>query len=187
MKAAILVLLGLAAVSSWFAARSATSGIQEPRAHAAPNVLLRADDGTAIRLTRQAAPTIVVFGYAGCADICPLTLRAVSRAIAESSYRRKPRVLFVDVDPGTDSADVVRRFVGHFPGVRGIVGDARNVAALESALDLAPTVRRGSALDHDGRVFVLDRSGTLLGTLAPGASVPAIRSSLRTMLRQVDG
>jgi cytochrome oxidase Cu insertion factor (SCO1/SenC/PrrC family) len=151
------------------------------RAHRrrASEVPLLATDGRTVRLAD--GPRVIVFGYVGCADWCPLTLGALSRAAA-ARPARFPRITFVDCDPWTDSVAVVRRYVRHFPGVQGATGDARSLVANEVALGMRPISRPAEVADHDSRVFVVDREGVLVGTIAPSQPSGDLASRLEAIL-----
>jgi cytochrome oxidase Cu insertion factor (SCO1/SenC/PrrC family) len=128
-------------------------------------------------------PRLVVFGYVGCAERCPLTLRALSEAVASERAARAVRVTFVDVDPWNDSRSVVTRYVAHFPDVEGLTGDAAALVANEVALGIQPVTRPADVGAHDARVFMLDREGVLIGVLMPDRAADDLRLRLRAMLR----
>lgn len=176
---AAAVVVALAAVVCWAGARAGGAEIGVPQAHRASEVPLVSTDGQQVRLAD--GPRIVVFGYVGCAERCPLTLEALSRA-AEARPGRFARITFVDCDPWTDSRGVVRRYVRHFPGVQGVTGDARALAANEVALGMWPISRREDVAAHDTRIFVVDGRGVLIAALAPEQSSDALASSVETAL-----
>ena len=180
--AAVVVALALAGVC-WAGACIGGAAIGVPEAHRASDVPLVSTDGRQVRLTD--GPRIVVFGYVGCAERCPLTLEALSRA-AQARPGRFARITFVDCDPWTDSRGVVGRYVRHFPGVQGVTGDARALVANEVALGMWPVARREDVAAHDTRLFVLDGKGILVAALVPEQSSDELASRVEAALATVE-
>jgi cytochrome oxidase Cu insertion factor (SCO1/SenC/PrrC family) len=176
-----VVALALAGVC-WAAARIGGAAIGVPEAHRASDVPLVSTDGRQVRLAD--GPRIVVFGYVGCAERCPLTLEALSRT-AQARPGRFARITFIDCDPWMDSRDLVRRYVRHFPGVQGVTGDARALVANEVALGMWPVARREDVAAHDTRIFVLDGKGILIAALAPERSSDELASRVGAVLATV--
>lgn len=154
-------------------------GLMADGAHQAVDSGLRAASTSApTRLWNNTRPTLVVFGYAGCGDVCPQTLRALTRNVGSLSAPFAPRILFVDVD-ATESPRTVERYVEHIGAIEAAVGDARAVAAAEQSVGaaIATDVSR-----HDGRTFVLNEQGVLVGTVPPGLDDAHMRLRLAQLL-----
>jgi cytochrome oxidase Cu insertion factor (SCO1/SenC/PrrC family) len=172
---------GAVAAVCWLAARSGGDVPTTPQAHRAADVPLSTADGRRVRLAE--GPRLVVFGCVGCAERCPLTLRALSAAVtSERALRAVPRVTFVDVDPWNDSRSLVTRYIAHFPGVEGLTGDAAALVANEAALGMQPVTRPADVAAHDTRIFILDRDGVLVGVVTQDPTVDDLRVRLRAAL-----
>lgn len=167
----------------WLGGRSGDGAFGLPQAHRAAEQRLIGGDGRPVSLRN--GPRLVVFGYAGCADRCPLTLRQLGDAVAglaEGERRSRPRVTFVDVDPWNDSPAVLARYVAHFRAAEGVRGDPAALAANERALGMRAVTRPEDVASHDARVFVLDRTGVLVGVLPPEMLESGVRARLRGLL-----
>lgn len=173
-----LAVLAVAA-ACWLSARTGAGDIATPQAYRASEVPLLATDSRQVRLAD--GPRVVVFGYVGCADWCPVTLGALSR-MATARPGRFPHITFVDCDPWNDSPAIVRRYVRHFPGVEGATGDAPSLVANEVALGMRPVTRPDDVAAHDSRIFVVDREGVLVGTIAPSLPSGDLASRVEAIL-----
>ena len=109
--------------------------------------------------------TLVFFGFTHCPDICPTTLAtlaAARRQLADLPADRRPGVLFVSVDPGRDTPQLIGRYVGHFdPDFTGATGSAAAIEALTRALGVAvilgaPHEDGSYTVDHSAAVFLVD-------------------------------
>lgn len=109
--------------------------------------------------------TFVFFGFVNCPDICPTTLAtlaAVEGALADLPAEKRPGVLFVSVDPGRDTPELLGRYVAHFdPAFTGATGSREEIDALSAALGVAviigaPEADGSYAVDHSAAVFLVD-------------------------------
>lgn len=97
--------------------------------------------GGAFRLTDQAGHTvtdrdfagkyrIVYFGYTFCPDVCPVDLNLLMLGLKQFESRAPDRAariqpIFITVDPGRDTPDVLGRYVRQFhPRLIGLTGSA---------------------------------------------------------------
>ncbi|MBP1805126.1 SCO family protein [Rubellimicrobium aerolatum] len=90
-------------------------------------------DGTGRTVTDRdviTAPSIVYFGFASCADVCPLDNARNAQAVdllAERGVEATP--VFISVDPERDTPEVVDSYAQAFhPRMVGLTGDAEQVA-----------------------------------------------------------
>ena len=113
----------------------ATTLLPQPRA--LPHVELTASTGMPLHLDEPNGEfTLLFFGYTNCPDVCPLTLKALADARQELARRARfikpPRIVFVSVDPGRDTAAAIAAYLGHFDPE--FVGATAADAALEPLL-----------------------------------------------------
>ena len=120
--------------------------------------------------------SLLFFGFLNCPDICPTTLAtlaAAKAALASLPAGARPAILFVSVDPGRDTPQLIGRYVAHFdPTFSGATGSREAIDALAAALGVAvmigPTADDGSyAVDHSAAIFLVDpgaRIAALFGT-----------------------
>lgn len=127
-----------------------------------PEFRLVDQDGTAFGSEQMRGQwSLVFFGFANCGHVCPVTLRTLTEAV--SGMEGAPRIIFLSVDPGRDTPEVLARYVGGFGGdIVGISGDDSDIRRLATALGVAYTVRPGPGpyvVEHSPAVFVLDPQG----------------------------
>jgi protein SCO1/2 len=110
--------------------------------------------------------TMLYFGYTFCPDVCPLTLENVKTTFSRIGAEAADiRFLFVTVDPGRDSLDVLGRYVGLFgPNFIGLRGTPDELDRLAQRYRIAYSVSLpGNGHDyevtHSSAIYVFDRTG----------------------------
>lgn len=98
----------------------------------APDLQLTSTDGTTFDFARDAdAPvTLVYFGYTSCPDVCPMHMAAVGRALDRlpPPQKRAVDVLFVSVDPTTDTPERLEEYLANFgPTITGLTGTPEEI------------------------------------------------------------
>lgn len=112
---------------------------------------------------------VLFFGYTHCPDVCPTTLSDVAAAfrMMKPEEASQVQVLFVSVDPGRDTPDMLRQYVPYFhPSFLGLLGSEAEVAtaAKEFRIHYRKHVEPGASdylVDHTAGSYVLDRQGRL--------------------------
>ena len=125
------------------------------------------DDGRAVSAQDYRRDVVLLyFGYTHCPDVCPTTLAMLSQAInGLGADATRTRVLFVTVDPGRDSAALLRRYVGYFgPQFVGLRGDDAQLRPLIMRYDAsfhrdAPDRDGNYAVQHSSSVYIFDAKG----------------------------
>jgi len=128
--------------------------------------------------------SLVFFGFTNCGHVCPVTLRTLAEATA--GMDTAPRIVFVSVDPGRDTSDVLARYVGGFGGdMVGVSGDDAEIRKLASALGVAYTVSPGPGpyvVEHSPAVFVLDPEGRYRALITSADDADLIAADLREIM-----
>ena len=127
--------------------------------------------------------TLLFFGFVNCPDICPTTLATlagVRKALADLPEGKRPDVVFVSVDPGRDTPEVLAAYVASFdPSFAGVTGSAGAIEAVTRALGVAvimgPAAADGSyTVDHSAAIFLVDpktRVAALFGAPHEAAAI----------------
>ena len=109
---------------------------------------------------------LMYFGYTQCPDQCPTTLATLANALHTlGPQAARVRVLFVTVDPGRDTAGVLKRYVNNFgPDFVGLRPDQDELTALSKRYRIAyhyekPDKFGNYEVDHSSAVFIFDGSG----------------------------
>lgn len=144
-------------------------------AHRLARTTLVSDEGRTIAIGAGTQPAVIVLGYTRCADRCPTTLAALSRAVEATPRSRRIRALFVTTDSQHDTPAVLRRYLSAWHhAVRGLTAAPDVVRTVQSELGAGTGVRD----DHDTRVFVVDASGEVVAELPPESSAAELRAVL---------
>ena len=184
--------LGLVASQHWFAADAPRPGPELetvrlfPQPRELPPFALQQSDGT------QLVPgelhghwTLVFLGFTHCPDVCPTTLAELAQAQKQWEplpEARRPRVLFVSVDPERDSPDRIGEYAAFFH--RDTLAATADIPALEAfARSLSMVFMKVPlsadapddeyTIDHSSALALLDPEGRMAGVvqgpLDPGA------------------
>lgn len=144
-------------------------------AHRLARTTVLSDERRVVVIGAGSAPAVLVLGYTRCTDECPVTIAALSRALAMEDPVRRVRAYFLTTDPEHDSPAVLRRYLaawGHrVVGVTAAPGVVRGVEAQLGA-------GTGARERHDARVFLVDGAGDVVGELEPPLSAAELRAAL---------
>jgi protein SCO1/2 len=141
---------------------------------------------------------LLYLGYTFCPDVCPTTLAAITRSIADlGADARQVTVLFVTVDPQRDTLPVLTDYVRNF-GTRvvGLRGTPDELAALARRYRLLYSVRPATKdnpyeVSHSPAVYIFDGSGAarvLVTSLAsPTPDIAGVTADLRQLIAERGG
>lgn len=144
------------------------SGLQldEPLPMPDPVLVDTAGQRFAMRSDTQGNVRLVYFGFTSCPDICPVHLEQLSDVLARPGMPPNVKVLFVTVDPETDTPNVIRTFLDQFSvDFIGLTGTKERLVEVQrqfSALVASPSTDDEGVtndLGHDGRVFAFAPDG----------------------------
>jgi protein SCO1/2 len=134
---------------------------------------------------------VLFFGFSRCPDICPPTLAKLGQVMKrlEADVGRV-QVLFVTVDPKTDTVAELAAFVPKFhPSFIGLTGTETEIGkvAQDYRVAYAATSQRaptGIVIDHFGGLLVKDAQGKLRLLIRNDAPVEDIVHDLRLLVRE---
>ena len=151
---------------------------------------LDASDGSAITpASMKGHWTLVFLGFTHCPDVCPTTLQSLGqaqKAWAALPSARRPRVLFVSVDPDRDTPQHVGEYA-HFFGkdILAATADEKTLATFARSLGMVymkvPTTGSAYTIDHSASVSVLDPDGNMAGLIRPPFDPAAIGADMKTL------
>jgi len=134
---------------------------------------------------------LLYFGYAFCPDVCPTDLAAMAQAIrALGPEGDKLLPVFVTLDPGRDTQELLRNYVAafhpRFVALRGTEDEVRRVATAYKIYfeKVTPPGSGAYLIDHMAFVFLLDRDGKYLAFFPPGTSAERMAVMIREVLAQ---
>jgi len=192
--------LGLVASQHWFGRDAAPAGPELqavrlfPQPRELPPFALQQSDGT------QLVPgelhghwTLVFLGFTHCPDVCPTTLADLSRAQKEWEAlpeARRPRVLFVSVDPERDSPDRIGEYAAFFHrDTLAATADIPSLEAFARSLSLVFMKVPGPdgapedsySIDHSAALALLDPQARMAGVIQGPLEPAAIAADLATL------
>ncbi len=200
-RATVLVLiaavaggLGLMLAQRYFAPPPATPAplalqavrLIEPARPIADFKLVRSD-GTALTLAGLRGHwTLVFLGFSHCPDVCPTTLANLAKAQKRWDAlpeARRPRLLFVSVDPDRDTPKIIGDYVRYFHPAT-IAATANEPALGQFAHELGlvymkvPQENGDYDMDHSATLVLLDPQGRQAGLVRPPLVADAIAADL---------
>ncbi len=130
--------------------------------------------------------TLVFLGFTHCPDVCPTTLGELSKAqkIWESvPMGKRPRVLFVSVDPERDTPKVLADYAAFFHQDT-LTATASEPALADFVQSLAmvyakkPLENGDYTMDHSATIVVLNPQGNEVGIIRPPFAPEKIAADL---------
>ena len=142
-----------------------------PETQTKPDLVLTGTDGAPFDLQQQTAGTwtVLFFGYTSCPDVCPINLGTLDTALETlgPSVRDQLDVVFVSVDPATDTPEVIRSYLDKFDSrFIGLTGTPEELVAAQEAAKVPPA-EAGTAeatgssgtIGHATQMIVYDPDG----------------------------
>jgi protein SCO1/2 len=169
-----------------------------PEPRTLPAFSLQQSDGTRLVPGElQGHWTLVFLGFTHCPDVCPTTLAELAQAQKQWSALpdpTRPRVLFVSVDPGRDTALRAGEYAHAFhKDTLAATGDEPALEAFARSLSMVfmkvPPPQGVPAdqytVDHQATLAVLDPKGRMAGIVQPPLDPRAIAADLATLTTAV--
>lgn len=188
--AAAVVMVGLFAWL-WFQASTQETALSD-KPFGEPFSLTR-QDGTPI--TEQAfrgKPTALFFGFTNCPEICPTTVYELSSWMDKvDPDKSKLQAYFISIDPERDTPQALGTYLTNVTDrITGISGDPAKVQAMARAFKVyfkkVPTDAAKPdgdyTMDHTASVFLLDRQGRFVGTIAYGENADVAEKKLANLI-----
>lgn len=135
-------------------------------------------------------PSAVFFGFTHCPDVCPTTLMEAAGWMQElGADADRMRFVFVTVDPGRDTPEVLDQYLSAFSEkIIGISGAPEKVDAMardhKIYFSRAPLEGGDYSMDHTASVLLLDETGSLVGTIAQGEPRDAVIGKLKRLVAE---
>ena len=132
---------------------------------------------------------LLFFGYTHCPDECPLTMAKLKEV--ESSLGPQADqtvVVFVTIDPGRDTPDVLRAYLASFnPAFIGLTGSQPDLERVWKAYGVDPQINGDQGLEgytvaHSTALYLIDPQGRLRLTYGLDNSPTDIVSDVRYLL-----
>ncbi len=131
--------------------------------------------------------TLLFTGFTNCPDVCPTTLATMAE-LDRRLARPDLQFLFVSVDPGRDTPEVIASYLAHFgPGLIGATGPRAEIERLTSGLGLAQVLNPGVGddytVDHSTAFVLIDPESRLAGYFSAPHAPDALAADLASLPR----
>ena len=158
---------------------SAAAGAEPPLAGARIGgsfTLTNQDGGRTSDTDFKGQYRILYFGYSYCPDVCPVDLANLMLGLKQAekenpALARKIQPIFISVDPGRDTPDVLKQYVSAFhPRLIGLTGSPEEIEAVAKKYLIIYNIRKdeGSSeylVDHSRQAYLFGPGGEPLALL----------------------
>ena len=135
---------------------------------------LTGSDGQPFSSSRLAGkPAVIFFGFTHCPDVCPTTLARLAKLRRQLGKGDDGfAILFITVDPERDKPADVGKYAALFDTpVIGLTGSPADIDRVKRQFGVysekAPLPGGDYSVSHTAAVFLLDRDGKFVATIAP--------------------
>lgn len=131
---------------------------------------------------------LVFFGYTYCPDICPTELQVMTAALDQmGAEAKKIQPVFISIDPGRDTPDVVKSYVENFgAGLVGLTGTEEQVeqAARAYRVYYAKAGRDGAdyKMDHSTIIYLMGPDGRFVKHFTYTTDAGQLAQELKTLV-----
>jgi protein SCO1/2 len=137
--------------------------------------------------TYQGYLVMLFFGFTSCQAECPTTLFRLAKIVQRlGDHAKRTRILFVTLDPGRDTPQVLHRYVtafdaGHAIGLTGSEGEIEYLAKRYRAA-FRPGKTDSDEITHSAAVYVFDPQGHARLPVTPDDTIETVANDLRHLL-----
>ena len=159
-----------AAISNAHEAPKSEREPQQEQNYPGGDFILQSPDGQLSLQDLHGKVVLLFFGFTSCADVCPTALAVISRVFSMMSPEdlEKIRALFVSLDPGKDTFELLKQYTGYFhPNIVGVTERLENVIEISERYGVQyqrkdmPDSTLGYVIYHTPDILVVDTWGRL--------------------------
>ena len=132
---------------------------------------------------------LITFGYTYCPDVCPTTLTTMTDALDDlGAQADEVQPIFVTIDPERDTAKVLADYMKNFyPGFVGLTGSPQEITAVAKSYRVyyakaTPNDATDYLMDHSSLIYLTDRQGRTLTTMAHSTTPKQMAEKIRGYL-----
>ena len=165
-----IAVLFFAAISNAHEALKSEREPQQEQNYPGGDFILQSPDGQLSLQDLHGKVVLLFFGFTSCADVCPTALAVISRVFSMMSPEdlEKIRALFVSLDPGKDTLELLKQYTGYFhPNIVGVTERLENVIEISERYGVQyqrkdiPDSTLGYVIYHTPDILVIDTWGRL--------------------------
>ena len=165
---------------------------QQEQNYPGGDFILQSPDGQLSLQDLHGKVVLLFFGFTSCADVCPTALAVISRVFSMMSPEdlEKIRALFVSLDPGKDTFELLKQYTGYFhPNIVGVTQRLENVIEISERYGVQyqrkdmPDSTLGYVIYHTPDILVVDTWGRLQQKrIPPHVKVEEIAAYIKELL-----
>lgn len=153
----------------------------------------------------QGKVVLVFFGYTSCQDVCPATLAHLKSLVGKlGDVADDVQVLFVTVDPETDTVEHLRAYLARFdPRFVGVTGDRTEIDAIARlfmvehrrvhGVEVSTEYNKEKTFSertylysHSQQIFLLDKRARTRALFFAGSPLEEMEAAIRGLLKEPD-
>jgi protein SCO1 len=133
---------------------------------------------------------ILYFGFTDCADICPLALHSIGRALKQiEPLSDHITPLFVNLDHEKDSLQAMQQYVHFFhPRFIGLTGSEQSIRSAAGSYGIRYRYVKNDdgsiEMAHSGKIFLLGPDGNVLSYFPHEASVDWLATVMKRKVQE---
>jgi len=153
-----------------------------------PFTLTRGDGKAVTERDFLGKPTAIFFGFTFCPEVCPTTLYELSGLIQDLGPEAdRMNFAFVSVDWERDGPKELAGYTSAFDShIQGLSGTEAEVEAVTKAYRVyykrVPVEGGDYTIDHTASVYLMDKDGRFVGTLAYGEARDTMLEKLKRLV-----
>lgn len=134
--------------------------------------------------------TLLFFGFTNCQAECPSTLFRLTKIVQHlGNNAKRTRILFVTLDPGHDTPEVLHRYLtafddGHAIGLTGSNAEIEDLAK-RYRIAYRPKNPNSGDIAHSAAVYVFDPQGHARLLITPDDSIETVANDLQRLLNSL--
>lgn len=129
------------------------------------------------------------YGFTNCPDVCPNTL-AMLKQVTHRLGEQAPRIVFVSVDPGRDTPELLKNYVHYFdPSFVGVTGTSDSLSKFANALHIPFIIGKPDAegkydVEHSGSLVLVSPESYVVAYLTPPFTAQQVIDDLSKLIHQ---
>jgi cytochrome oxidase Cu insertion factor (SCO1/SenC/PrrC family) len=166
----------------------AAAGFESP---AAQDFSLTDHNGRQFRLSEHRGKVILLFfGYTSCTEACPVILGRINSVFERlGTDREKTLAVFISVDPGRDTPQVLRDYVKYFSaGTVALTGKKEEIDAVVKQFGARYEIEKsdsalGYHVNHTTDIYLIDQRGVVRSRFRHTDRADLIADAMKGLIR----
>ncbi len=187
LAAALIVMFGWLSLEAYQSRQKLSEG-----PFGVPFQLVAQDGKPITEAAFKGKPTALFFGFTHCPEVCPTTVYELSGWLDKvDPDATRLQAYFVSIDPARDTPELLGTYLSNVTKrIIGISGDPKKVEEMARGFKVyfkkIPTDAAKPdgeyTMDHTASIFLLDKRGEFVGTIAYGEDPDVAQTKLKNLM-----